>query len=312
MKVSEYLAEWLEAQELCVQRSTYESLTVYFNRHLIPYFETLNIELADLKPKHVQAYAKLKLKSGRLDGKQGGLSLVTVRKHISVLKQALNDAVLAEYIPNNPANFVKLPKQKTKVSERTVLMTTAEAQAVLNAFVGHYLYPFVCIAIYYGLRKSEILGLKWGAVNFSTDTIKIRHTVVKSSTIECKDSTKTDASRRTFQLLPEVKEMLLQIRPKNASDDEYILHRADGTPLRPDSTLKSFHRVLHNKGLPQMRIHDLRHSTGSILFDMGWSVEDVREWLGHADIETTLNIYVHYKKDRKILMANTLAGTFAI
>lgn len=312
MKVSEYLAEWLEAQELCVQRSTYESLTVYFNRHLIPYFETLNIELADLKPKHVQAYAKLKLKSGRLDGKQGGLSLVTVRKHISVLKQALNDAVLSECIPNNPANFVKLPKQKNKLTERTVLLTAAEAQDVINAFDGHPLQAAVFIALYYGLRKSELLGLRWSAIDFQRNTLVINHTVVKNLTIECKDSTKTESSRRTFQLLPEVKEILSQMREKSSTSSDYIFCRDDGSPMRPDTLTRSFQRVLHQHNLPQMRFHDLRHSTASILLDKGWSLEDIKNWLGHSDIETTSNIYVHYGRCRQVLMANTLAGTFAI
>ena len=312
MKVSEYLTEWLEAQELCIQRSTYESLTVYFNRHLIPYFEALNIELADLKAKHVQAYAKLKLKSGRLDGKQGGLSLVSVQKHISVLKQALNDAVVAEYIPNNPASFVKLPKQKNKLTERTVLLTAAEAQEVINAFDGHPLQAAVVITLYYGLRKSELLGLRWSAIDFQRNTLIINHTVVKSLTIECKDSTKTESSRRTFQLLPEVKEMLLQMRENCHTSGEYIFCREDGSPMRPDTLTRSFQRVLHRHNLPMMRFHDLRHSTASILLDKGWSLEDIKNWLGHSDIETTSNIYVHYGRCRQILMANTLVGTFAI
>ena len=312
MTVAQYLAEWLEAQELCIQRSTYESMTIYFNRHLIPYFEALNIELADLKPKHIQAYAKQKLKSGRLDGKQGGLSLVSVRKHISVLKQALNDAVIAEYIPNNPASFVKLPKNKSKLTERVVLMKSEDAQKIINAFVGHPLYALVIIGLYYGLRKSELLGLRWCAIDFKKDTLTINHTVVKSLTIECKDSTKTESSRRTFRLFHEIKAMLLQMRQNCSASDEYVFHRADGSPLRPDSTLRSFQRILRKNGLPIMRLHDLRHSTASILFDKGMSLEDVKNWLGHADIETTSNIYVHYRQERQILVADSLAGTFAI
>ena len=312
MKVTEYLAEWLDAQELSLQRSTFESMTVYFHRHLIPYFAELNIVLAELKPKHIQEYAKLKLKSGRLDGKQGGLSLVSVRKHISVLKQALNDAVLYELIPNNPAQYIKLPKQKSKISERTVLLTAAEAQTVINAFDGHPLQVAVLITLYYGLRKSETLGLRWSAVDFEKNTIAINHTVVKSRTIECKDSTKTPNSYRKFQLLPEVKALLLQMRENSPANSEYIFCHDDGTSLRPDSTLKSFQAVLRKNNLPKMRFHDLRHSTASILLDKGWSLEDIKNWLGHADIETTSNIYTHYSKERKVLMANTLSGTFAI
>lgn len=312
MKVTEYLAEWLDAQELNLQRSTFESMTVYFHRQLIPYFEALDIELADLKPKHIQEYAKLKLKDGRLDGKKGGLSLVSVRKHISVLKQALNDAVLYELIPNNPAQYIKLPRQKSKITERTVLLTAEEAQAVISAFDGHPLQVAVLITLYYGLRKSETLGLRWSAIDFEKNTLTVNHTVVKSRTIECKDSTKTPNSYRKFQLLPEVKKSLLLIRENSPVDSEYIFCHDDGTSLRPDSTLKSFQAVLRKNNLPKMRFHDLRHSTASILLDKGWSLEDIKNWLGHADIETTSNIYTHYSKERKTLVANSLAGTFSI
>lgn len=105
MNIRDYLTEWLTLQETNLQRSTYEALCVYFTRHIIPYFDTLGIELEDLKPMQIQRYVQFKLKSGRLDGKQGGLSLVSVRKHISVLKQALNDAVMFGYIESNPADM---------------------------------------------------------------------------------------------------------------------------------------------------------------------------------------------------------------
>ena len=310
MKVSEYLAEWLGSQEICLQLSTFESMTIYFNRHLIPYFDSLNLELAELKAKHVQEYAKYKLKSGRLDGKQGGLSSVSVRKHISVLKQALNEAVVLGYIQNNPAQYIKLPRQKNKLSERTVLLTSEEAQKVISAFEGHPLQPFVFVGLYYGLRKSELIGLRWSAIDFTKNTLSVNHTVVKSLTIECKDSTKTEKSRRTFQLLPEIKEILLQIRQNSAVESDYVFCRSDGSPLRPDSVLRSFQRVLRKNNLPVMRLHDIRHSTASILFDNGWSLEDVKEWLGHSDIETTSNIYTHYRQERHVLMANTLVGMF--
>lgn len=312
LKVSEYLAEWLGLQELSLQRSTYESMTVYFNRHLIPYFENLNIELAELKALHINSYAKYKLKSGRLDGKQGGLSLVSVRKHISVLKQALNDAVVCDYISVNPAQFVKLPRQNRKLTERTVLLSADEAQKVINAFSGHPLQAAIVITLYYGLRKSELLGLRWSAIDFRKNTLTINHTVVKSSTIECKDSTKTDYSRRTFQLLPDVKQILLHMRENSPVKSDYIFCRVDGSPLRPDSLTRSFQRVLRKNNLPLMRFHDLRHSTASILIDKQWSLESIKKWLGHADIETTSNIYIHHQQLHSVLMANALVGTFTI
>lgn len=304
MKVSEYLNAWLSDRELYCQRSTWEALTVYVTKHLAPYFA--QDELSELTPIKCQQYARDKLKDGRTDGRSG-LSLVSVRKHVSVLKQALSEAVTLGLIPNNPAQYVRLPRSKAHVTARTVFLTSDEAQSLLRAFEGHPLYPAVVLALYYGLRRSEVLGLKWQAVDFTRNVLRIEHTVVKNLTTEAKDSTKTENSRRSYQLLPEVREMLLELK-KTPSEDVYVLHRADGSPLRPDSLTRGFQRVLRRQGLPSMRFHDLRHSTASILFDRGWQIEDVKNWLGHADIETTSNIYVHYGRARKVLLAHDLEG----
>ena len=154
------------------------------------------------------------------------------------------------------------------------------------------------VTLYYGLRRSEILGLKWSAVDGQKNTITISHTVVKNLTIERKDTTKTATSNRTFQLLPEVKAILEQI-PRN---NEYIF------PIRPDTLTRKFQKQLAKAGFEKMRFHDIRHSTASILFEIGWSLEDIKNWLGHADIETTSNIYLHYQARRKVLLADSLRG----
>ena len=80
--------------------------------------------------------------------------------------------------------------------------------------------------------------------------------------------------------------------------------------MRPDTLTRTFQKVLRNNGLPHMRFHDLRHSTASILFDRGWSLEDVKQWLGHADIETTSNIYLHYRRSRLVLVGDDLTDVF--
>ena len=147
----------------------------------------------------------------RADGK-GALSLVSVRKHVSVLKRALADAVLQGMIHQNPAQYVRLPRNKNNLSSCTVFLTATEAQRVITAFQGHLLYPAVVLALYYGLRRSEVLGLKWQALDFVKNTITIEHTVVKNITVEAKDTTKTENSKRVFQLLPEIREMLLELK----------------------------------------------------------------------------------------------------
>lgn len=312
MKVSEYLAEWLKLQETNLQRSTYESWTIYISKHLIPYFDSIGAELKTLTPMQIQHYVYTKLKSGRLDGKNGGLSVASVRKHLAILKQALNDAVLYEYIDRNPASHVKTPRVRENIAERTVMLDMDTARRVLKALKGEKIYPLVYIALIYGLRKSEVLGLRWDAIDFISNTMQIKHTVVKASTIQAKDSTKTLSSHQKYPLLPEVAQMLAGLRDNASKGSVYVFERADGTPMRPDSVTRSFQRALKRHGFEKMRFHDLRHSACSILFDMGWNLEDVKCWMRHSDIETTSNIYMHYKRDRTLRLGEKLTGIFAV
>lgn len=306
MRASEYFNVWLEYQHNFVQRSTYEALTVYFCKHINPYFE--QYELEEITPLLIQQYITYKLKDGRQDGKKGGLSLVSVRKHFSLLKQALNQAVIYGYISQNPCDPVRIRRKKSTVTKRVVMLTADEGQAVINAFEGHPLHTAVILSLYYGLRRSEVLGLKWSAIDFEKNTLTINHTIVKNLTIEAKDVTKSETSERTFSMTPEVRQLLQEQRTKASS--EYVNAWSDGRIYRPDYLTRGFQRVLKSHGLPVMRFHDLRHSTASILFDRGWQLEDVKNWLGHADIETTSNIYLHYSKQRKVLLADNIGGMF--
>lgn len=311
MKVSDYLTEWHESREVLLRRSTYEAEEIYLNRHIIPYFAEVCPMLEDLKPIMIQNYTRAKLKSGRMDGQAGGLSLVSVRKHLAILRHALDEAVTLEYLEHNPAASVKLPKRsKATVTPRTVFLTAQEAQRLLNGISEHEIYPAVALALLYGLRRSEVLGLRWEAIDFHANTLTINHTVVKNLTVQQTDTTKTESSRRTFELLPEVRMILEKLKAERPRESQYLFCHEDGTVWRPDCLTRTFQRQLARLGLPKMRFHDLRHSTASILFDRGWSLEDVKNWLGHSDIETTSNIYLHYGRTRKVLLANDLAGMF--
>ena len=108
--------------------------------------------------------------------------------------------------------------------------------------------------------------------------------------------------------------MLLELKnsQKHLNQDGYIFCWEDGKLFRPDYVTRGFQRVLNAHGLPGMRFHDLRHSTASILFEQGWQLEDVKNWLGHSDIETTSNIYLHYGRSRKVMLADEMKNLFQI
>jgi integrase len=166
------------------------------------------------------------------------------------------------------------------------------------------------------------LSLKWSAVDFENELIEINHTVVRGLTIEYKNKTKSQTSMRTYPLLADVKELFLKLKERQAEnrkifkkeyiESDYIFTWQDGRLYRPDYVTNAFQRVLKKHGLRRIRFHDLRHSTASILYDMGWSLKDIQDWLGHADIETTGNIYTHISNQRKQIQAKTLERTFTI
>lgn len=309
MKVSEHMNTWLSFKRPILQRSTYEAYTIYITRHINPYFDNLGKDLEELRAVDVQGYTTYKLTGGRCDRKKGGLSARSVRMHLNIIKEAFDSAVIWGIIRANPAAPIRVPRAKVK-PEKVKFIDVEQAKDILAAFEGHYLYDLVCVTLYYGLRRSEALGLKWSAVDFVHDSLTIRHTIVKALTVEAKDSTKTESSYRVYPLLPELKELLQKRKAVQAVESPYIFTDAAGKLFLPDTVTRGFQRGLRRAGLEIIRFHDLRHATASILFDRGVSVADVQHWLGHSDFDTTMRIYVSYKKGRKLELGKNISGLF--
>lgn len=321
MLFTTYLRRWLERKKPYVELSTWEGYQIYVEKHIIPYFEPLGLSLRELKPQHIKDYYNAKYVGGRCDGKDGGLSIPSIKKHGIVLREALGEAVIEDMITRNPADGVKMPAKDISMREMRFL-TAEEANNVLMAFAGHPLEALIYTTLYYGLRRSEVLGLQWKAISFERNTMTICHTVVKNLTVVEKDSTKTQSSFHTYDLIPDVKEVLLRQKSRQEENlrvlgaayhkSDYAFTWDDGTLFRPDYVTRGFQRVLRANGIPEMRFHDLRHSTASILYDKGWDMKDIQLWLRHSSIDVTADIYTHISENRKASMAQTLNSTFKL
>jgi len=322
---ADFAVSWLKSKKGSIELSTWENYENCTINHIVPYFKKKKLAVDEVTPKHIRDYYTYKTTGGRLDGKKGGLSHATIQKHSSVLKLIFDDALILEEVTRNPALAVKLQKNVEDNKEDfsdAVFLNVEEANVVINAFEGEVLQPIVYVCLYYGLRRSEVLGLKWDAVDFENDTLAIKRTVVKHNTIVEKDRVKSKKSRATYALLPEVKQLLLGIQADQKKNrklfgkayvqTDYVFTWPDGHMIRPDYVTHRFQKVLENKGLPVMTFHNLRHSCASILYDKGWNVKDIQEWLRHADIETTMNIYTHISEQRKKILAKDLENTFYI
>ena len=159
--LTEAITQWLESKKIKLERSTYEGYMSYIDCHILPYFEPLNLRLDEVTPKHIKDFYEYLFRNGRKDGK-GGLSVRSIKKYGAVLKQILNEAVITEQIMRNPAKGVPLPKNE-KPEFKGVFLTGDEANEMLQAFTGHELQPMIYVTLYYGLRRSEALGLRWSS-----------------------------------------------------------------------------------------------------------------------------------------------------
>lgn len=301
----QWLETWLDQKENEVDPITFQGYASYYRNHIGPYFKQHNVTLTDLSPQDLQTYYNRKAqKPGEhIKGKLSGKSL---HDHHIVIRGALEDAVKKNIIPYNPAGRVTLPK---KQKYRANFYTQDQANKLLDAIKGTIIEDIVTMTIFYGLRRSEAVGLKWEAVNFENDTFTIQSTVVRFSEIVEKNKTKNQASHRTYPMAPEIKEMLLSIRERQQEmkeligncyvDSGYVFTWEDGRILNPDYVTRKFSQILKANSLPHIRYHDLRHTTASLLIAKGYDIKRVSEWLGHSDIGTTANIYGHLSFENK-------------
>jgi len=314
----DYAKQWLAAKQSSVAVSTWEGYKIYVEKHIIPFFSDLCLKVDEVKPAQVKAYLTHAMNYG--NRKSGGrLSSDSLKKHKSVLSAIFDDAILEDVVTYNPASVVKIPARNEPVQEKHVA-TASEAKDILALFDGHVLYPLIAVTMYYGLRRSESLGLRWQAIDFDKSTISINHTVVKNLTIVASDSTKTAGSRRTYPLIDDVREVLLarkaEIEKNRQSfgaaykESDYVFTWPDGSLMRPDYITRAFQRVLAKAGCPHMRFHDLRHSTASILYEKGWALKDIQMWLRHSDISVTADIYTHVNQAHSDSLGLQLSRTF--
>jgi len=220
---------------------------------------------------------------------------------------------------SNPCEGIILPQKE----RRDITFYTADQlNALLQAAKEDTIYPLLRVVTVYGLRRSELLGLRWDSVDYAANMLFIKYTVVQYNGLYEKAKTKNISSRRSFPLLPDIREMLLELQKQEQEyrrlfgseyqDNPYIFKWPNGVPFSPDYVSHRFLKLLKQNDLPRIRFHDLRHSCASLLIAQGFGLKDVQEWLGHADITMTANVYAHLDMKRKQSIADSLAGSLSM
>lgn len=317
IRFSDFVRYWLTVSKRKVDEVTYQGYETLANVHVLPYFDGLGVKLQEITLQVLQAYIDEKKAKGRKDGK-GGLSARSLRLHKNILHQSLDEAVKAGLIVNNPCQYLILPKQERHEAH---FYNEQQLQKLFDAIRNEPIYPLVKITALYGLRRSELLGLKWDSIDFTAGTMTIRHTVSKVTKVVEKDKTKNASSFRTFPLMDDARtifetakgmqEQNRKLFGREYHQSEYVFTWPDGRPYSPDYITDKFSSLLRKYDLPHIRFHELRHSCASLLINNGFGLKDVQEWLGHSDIKMTANIYGHLDVARKQSIANMLSGSLA-
>lgn len=291
----DYMKKWLKMIKSSVEETTYIGYEGVINGRMTDYFGNRDITLQDIKPKHIQDFYSHLLEEG--------LSGNTVKHYHANIRKALQYAMRTDIIPSNPADKVELPKiQKYNPS----FYTSDEVKGLLSEVVGTKLEIPVMIDCFYGFRRSEVIGLKWSAIDFEKKTITINHTITQSNgKLIIRDKTKNNSSRRSLPLEPIVETFLLELKEKQEENKklcgnsynkdwlEYICVDDCGNLIRPDYVTETFLKLLKKRKLKQIRFHDLRHTCASILLKNGANMKEIQAWLGHSTYNTTADIYAH-------------------
>ena len=295
---TDFLLKWLRVAKSTVKLTTYASYEMMATKIIIPYFQTLNIKLKELTTEDIQDFYSTQLER---------VSANTVIHYHAVIHRALKYAVKIKTIQSNPAVNVERPRKEKFIGS---FYDKKEINTLFDIIQGHPLEVAIKLAAFYGLRREEIIGLKWTAIDFENNTLTIQHTVTECNLdgkhIEvASDTAKTDSSLRTMPLVTNFRAMLLAKKEKQEHYRklcgrsyckeylDYIFVNEMGERWKPRYLSDGFKRILEQNGLRRIRFHDLRHTCASLLLANNVPMKKIQEWLGHSDFSTTANIYAH-------------------
>lgn len=317
MLFADYMLYWLRQVKTSVDVTTYAGYKTNVEKRIVPFFRRRKVTLGGLRAGDIQdfyTYCSVEL----------GISNNTIIKYHANISKALNDAVRMDKIPMTPVKRGMRPKMTEHIGK---FYTLAEVEKLLACIKGDGAEFPVLMAAFYGLRREEIMGLRWQAIDFENNQITIDHTAVQcvcdgvAMTVE-KDRTKNKSSCRSMPLVPQYRELLLSMKERQENcrklcgncytESDYIFVNDLGVPYKPNYVTQHFKLVLQKHELRDIRFHDLRHTCASLLLKNGVPMKDIQEWLGHSDYNTTANIYAHLDTTSKSTSATRMTSVVSI
>lgn len=290
-KVSDFFVWWLAdvAAPRCSAK-THRTYSDLVRLHIAP--ELGRLDVGKLSAPQVQSLLRKK--------ERDGLSPRTVAHIRGVLRTALNDGVRMGMLARNVAALTDSPRRHTIEREP---FTAEEARALLAAAESDRLAALYRLALTLGLRRGELLGLRWADVDLDAGRLRVARTLQRVNGEIALKEPKTERSRRTLSLGPAAVAALRAHRDRQAwerkaagdrwRDSGMVFTTTIGTTIDPDRLNKHYKALLARAGLREQRFHDLRHTAATLMLRDGLPVHEVSAVLGHSQTSTTLNVYAH-------------------
>lgn len=316
---SDYLKQWLEVSKNTISVNTYFGYKQTVENSICPFFEALNVSLEELKPYHIQDFYSYKMETD-------GVSATTIHRYHANIHKALRYAVKTELIADNPSDKVELPKMKKHIAE---FYTAEELKQLLDNVKGTPLETVVYLASWFGLRRGEIVGLRWSSVDLERGVLSITGTVKdkgksgsKIENLRYEPTAKNATSIRSFPLSDSVVSYfraLKKLQDKNRAAnknynhqwDDFVCVRENGELLPLEYVSRAFPKLCEKCGLKRLKLHELRHTNISLLLEAGASIKELQEWAGHSSYTTTANIYAHLQTNSKNKLSDAMEKILA-
>lgn len=295
MKYGDLLDKFLEdVAAHSLKRTTLNMYEVLIRVHIKPALG--KYKLVSLTPMLLQSFYTDKLNEG--------LSTKTVKHLHALIRRTLNQAIKWNLLATNPCSRVTPPKVIKKPFET---LTEGEARQFLAAVANHRFYPLYVLALTTGMRRGEVLGLRWEDVDFKNKSLSIVQTVQAINGQIRIAPPKTSGSKRTIHLSEYA---LSVLKEYNTGGMGLIVTTASGKPVSPRNLVRHFKLMLEREGLPNIRFHDLRHTAATFLLKENVHPKVVQEMLGHSSIQITLDVYSHLLPSMQSEAAGKMDGIF--
>ena len=311
----DFLNSFLQVKKQQVEPITYNAYTKQASC-ISSYFKNMRIKLKDLKPYHIEGFYRTLY--------ERGLSGNSVLHYHILIRECLQYAFKNDFVNFNVADKVDRPKTE---GYKASFYSIEEIEKLFDCIKDNECKLPIMLTAMYGFRRSEVLGLKWDAIDFENKLVYVKHKIVETRLdgkryIQMSDKMKTKTSNRTLPLLPQAEELLLKQKALietnkqmlgksyNKKYLDYVCVDNLGRLILPNRLTHNFIKIIKRNQLRHIRFHDLRHSCASIMLKNGVPMKQIQEWLGHADFGTTANIYSHLDYTAKQNSANTISSVF--